>query len=111
MKRLINQFILMGLLLCWCSSWAYAQNSRSIQGVVIEKSTNEAIPGASVQIQGTNQGTVTDIDGQFSLNVSTENPVLVVSFIGYTTQEIPVGNRNNITDRKSVVEGKSQETE
>src|SRR5690606_40081015 len=83
----------------------------SIQGVVIEKSTNEAIPGASVQIQGTNQGTVTDIDGQFSLNVSTENPVLVVSFIGYTTQEIPVGNRNNITDRKSVVEGKSQETE
>lgn len=87
----------MGLLLCWCNSWAYAQNSRSIQGVVIEKSTNEAIPGASVQIQGTNQGTVTDIDGQFSLNVSTENPVLVVSFIGYTTQEIPVGNRNNIT--------------
>src|SRR5690606_23455945 len=93
----INQFILLGLLLFCSSSWVNAQNSRSIQGTVIEKSTNEAIPGASVQIQGTTVGTVTDLNGQFTLDVTTEDPVLVVSFIGFATQEIPVGNSNNYT--------------
>lgn len=93
----INQFILIGLLFFCSSPWVNAQNSRSIQGTVIEKSTNEAIPGASVQIQGTTVGTVTDLDGQFTLNVATEDAVLVVSFIGFATQEIPVGNRNSFT--------------
>jgi len=97
MKRSINKILALGLLFFCSNSWAHAQTSRSIQGMVIEKSTNEAIPGASVQIQGTTSGTVTDIDGQFTLNLTTENPVLLVSFIGFTTQEIPVGNRNNIT--------------
>lgn len=95
MKPSINQLILLGLLFFCSSLWVKAQNSRSIQGTVIEKSTNEAIPGASVQIQGTTVGTVTDLNGQFSLNVATEDAVLVVSFIGFATQEIPVGNRNN----------------
>jgi len=97
MKRSINKILALGLLFFCSNSWAHAQTSRSIQGTVIEKSTNEAIPGASVQIQGTTSGTVTDIDGQFTLNLTTENPVLLVSFIGFNTQEIPVGNRNNIT--------------
>lgn len=97
MKPSINQLILLGLLFFCSSLWVKAQNSRSIQGTVIEKSTNEAIPGASVQIQGTTVGTVTDLNGQFSLNVATEDAVLVVSFIGFATQEIPVGNRNNFT--------------
>jgi TonB-linked SusC/RagA family outer membrane protein len=97
MKCSINKFILIGLLFFCCSPWVNAQTNRSIQGTVIEKSTNEAIPGASVQIQGTTVGTVTDLDGQFTLNVATEGPVLVVSFIGFATQEIPVGNRSNFT--------------
>jgi TonB-linked SusC/RagA family outer membrane protein len=97
MKCSINKFILIGLLFFCCSPWVNAQTIRSIQGTVIEKSTNEAIPGASVQIQGTTVGTVTDLDGQFTLNVATEDPVLVVSFIGFATQEIPVGNRSNFT--------------
>jgi TonB-linked SusC/RagA family outer membrane protein len=97
MKPSINKFILLGLLFLCCSPWVNAQNNRSIQGTVIERSTNEAIPGASVQIQGTTVGTVTDLNGQFTLNVATEDPVLIVSFIGFATQEIPVGNRNNFT--------------
>src|SRR5690554_5481714 len=97
MKRSINKILALGLLFFCSSPWVNAQNSRSIQGTVIEKSTNEAIPGASVQIQGTTVGTVTDLDGQFTLNVATEDAVLVVSFIGFATQEIPVGNRNSFT--------------
>ncbi|WP_222703771.1 carboxypeptidase-like regulatory domain-containing protein, partial [Fusobacterium necrophorum] len=49
--------------------------------------TGEGIPGASVQVKGTSQGTITDIDGKFSLAAPNKNSVLVVSFIGYTTVE------------------------
>ena len=45
------------------------------------------MPGASVQVQGTSQGTITDLDGNFTLTVP-QGATLVVSFIGYKTQEV-----------------------
>ena len=51
------------------------------------------LPGASVLEKGTTNGTTTDADGRFRLSVMDENSVLVISFIGYTTQEIRVGNQ------------------
>jgi len=54
---------------------------------------NEPIVGASILEKGTTNGTSTDAQGRFSLNVAGENAVLVVSFVGYTTQEVPVGGR------------------
>lgn len=56
----------------------------------------EGIPSASVVLKGTAQGTITDIDGNFSLSVPNENAVLVISYVGYTTQEIPVGAQSVI---------------
>lgn len=86
-------------LLCCCVVLATAQNSRTVTGTVIEAPSNEAIPGASIREKGTTNGTITGLDGEFSLQLTTENPVLIITFIGYATQEIPVGNSNvfNIT--------------
>src|SRR5690606_39321215 len=72
--------------------YAAAQNSRTVSGTVTEASTKEAIPGASIREKGTTHGTITGLDGEFTLTLTTENPVLVVTFIGYATQDITVGN-------------------
>ncbi|WP_352405559.1 carboxypeptidase-like regulatory domain-containing protein, partial [Petrimonas sp.] len=58
-----------------------------IKGVVLEES-GEPVIGASIQIKGTGQGTVTDIDGNFSLTVPTGTNVLVVSYVGLKTLEV-----------------------
>jgi len=52
-----------------------------------------AIPGVAVMIKGTSEGAVTDIDGKYAISYKQANPVLTFSFIGYTTQEIAVGNQ------------------
>lgn len=64
-------------------------------GTVVDES-GQPMPGVSVLVKGTTQGTVTDIEGKFSLNVETADPVLVFSFIGYTTVEVPVENQTEI---------------
>lgn len=68
---------------------------REVKGVVKDK-TGETIPGANVVVKGTTIGVVTDIDGNFTITVPNDQTVLEVSFIGYQTQEIPVGNQNNV---------------
>ncbi|HEY0772433.1 MAG TPA: carboxypeptidase-like regulatory domain-containing protein, partial [Sphingobacteriaceae bacterium] len=55
------------------------------------------LPGASVKIKGTNQGVQTDIDGVFTFPDINPKATLVVSFVGYITQEVAVNNRNDIT--------------
>jgi len=61
-----------------------------VRGVVISADDNEPIIGASVLVKGTTVGTVTDIDGAFSLSVPSSATTLVVSYIGMTTQEVAV---------------------
>lgn len=73
---------------------AIAQN-RTITGIVREKTSQEPLPGVTVLEKGTNNGSVTDIDGNFSLFVK-PGATLVISFIGMDTQEIPVANSNRI---------------
>lgn len=60
----------------------------SIKGTVIDKKLNEPIIGASVLVKGTSNGTITNIDGNFSLSNVSKGSVLTVSYIGYQTQEI-----------------------
>lgn len=62
----------------------------SIKGVVLSAEDNEPIIGASVLVKGTTVGTVTDIEGAFSLNIPNNANVLVVSFIGMASQEVAV---------------------
>jgi TonB-linked SusC/RagA family outer membrane protein len=65
----------------------------SISGTVSDRSTNESLPGASVMIKGTNLGSITDMDGKFSLKAPAGDNILVISYIGYETVELPVGNQ------------------
>ncbi|GGF21933.1 SusC/RagA family TonB-linked outer membrane protein [Echinicola rosea] len=65
-------------------------------GVVTNEETGEPIPGATVLEKGTSNGTATDLDGNFTLNLTTEAPVLTVSFIGYSSKDVPVGNASEL---------------
>ena len=70
------------------------QNIRKITGIIKDQS-GEPVIGANIVEKGTTNGTITDIDGQYSLEVGS-NSILVVSYIGYITQEIPVGKNNTL---------------
>lgn len=95
MKCTNHYFKSLGLacLLCVFPLWIFGQNI-SIQGYV-KDNTGEGIIGASVRQKGTNNGIVTDLNGNFTLNVPS-NSTIVVSFIGYKTQEIQVGGRKQL---------------
>ncbi|WP_339878912.1 SusC/RagA family TonB-linked outer membrane protein [uncultured Algoriphagus sp.] len=72
----------------------YAQ--QTVKGKVTSKEDGESLPGASILIQGTNTGTVTDIDGFYSLEVPNEDAVLVFSFIGFDSKSLPVGSATTL---------------
>ena len=65
----------------------------TVKGVVTDAS-GEAVIGANVKVKGSTNGTITDIDGNFTLNNA--QGTLVVSFIGYKTQEVAIGNQTNL---------------
>jgi TonB-dependent SusC/RagA subfamily outer membrane receptor len=69
---------------------------RSISGRVTAKEDGNPLPGVSVVVQGTTNGTVTDTDGRYAISVSAEGAVLVFSFIGMKSLEIPIGDRTTI---------------
>jgi tonB-linked outer membrane protein, susC/ragA family len=70
-----------------------AQNAR-ITGTV-KDNTGEAVIGANIKVKDSTGGTITDIDGHFNIEASS-NATLVVSFIGYITQEVPLKGRTNV---------------
>ncbi|KEO74493.1 SusC/RagA family TonB-linked outer membrane protein [Anditalea andensis] len=75
-------------------SWA---QTRTVTGRVTSGDEPDGIPGVNVLVKGTSIGTATDLDGSFSLGVPADNDVLQVSFLGYLSQEIKIGNRSQIT--------------
>jgi len=83
-----------GILFFLCLSTAALAQQR-ISGTVTDE-TGQSVPGVSILEKGTTNGTTTDNDGKYSLNVSGSNAILVYSFIGYTTQEITVGGQSTI---------------
>ncbi|MFW9623691.1 SusC/RagA family TonB-linked outer membrane protein [Bacteroides graminisolvens] len=68
---------------------------RVVNGTIIDE-LGEPMIGVSVLIKGTSVGTITDFDGKFSLKVSANNSVLVVSYIGYQTQNLEIGNKSSL---------------
>lgn len=73
---------------------AYAQN-KALSGTVFDKA-GESIIGASVVVKGTTNGTITDIDGKFTLNNVPSNGTIQVSFVGYKTLDVPVKGQSTI---------------
>lgn len=73
-----------------------AMAQKTISGQVLEKDTNTPLIGVSVLVKGTQKGTTTDFDGNYSLTNIGNNDILEFSYIGYSTKEIPVGNQTTI---------------
>jgi TonB-linked SusC/RagA family outer membrane protein len=71
--------------------------SRSISGTVMDARLGDPVPGATVIVKGTTRGSATDLDGKFSIPLQADDQVLVVSFVGYLTQEVEIGNQTTIT--------------
>lgn len=70
--------------------------SRIIEGTVISGDDQSGMPGVNVIIKGTTQGTATDVDGKYRIEVPSNEAILQFSFIGYQTTEETVGTRTNI---------------
>lgn len=71
-----------------------------VKGIVYDAESGETIPGVNILEKGTSNGTVTDLDGSYSLSVA-DNATLVFSFVGYTPQEISVQGMSSVDVRLS----------
>ncbi|PJJ76672.1 TonB-linked SusC/RagA family outer membrane protein [Thermoflavifilum aggregans] len=77
------------------STQALAQ--RTVRGTILNATDNSPIVGASIQVKGTNTGAVSGPDGSFSIQVPNDQAVLVISFIGFNSQQVPVDGQNSLT--------------
>ncbi len=71
------------------------QQTITVTGTIID-AYGETIPGANIIEKGTTNGVISDMNGHYSITVSSASAVLSFSFIGYTTQDVPVGNQRSI---------------
>ncbi len=103
MKKTIYSKLLALLLFCFMQLAVFAQD-RDISGKVTD-AEGIPLPGVSIQIKGTTQGTITDFDGNYTVTAP-ETATLIFSFIGYTSQEIPVADQIEIliTLREDIME-------
>ncbi|EMR04439.1 SusC/RagA family TonB-linked outer membrane protein [Cesiribacter andamanensis] len=94
MKRiLLLSFVLISLL----SAEAWAQ--RAVTGKVTDAANGDALPGVAVRIVASGQGTVTDMDGNYRIEVPSDQSVLQFSFVGYKNREVTVGTQSVINVR------------
>lgn len=87
-KLLLISFLLLQAVL-------FAQNNITISGTVLDEQ-GQPLPGANVVLKGTTTGVQTDFDGNFSLDNVPGNGILVFSYIGYVSQEVPINNRTSL---------------
>nr|WP_305952264.1 TonB-dependent receptor [Emticicia oligotrophica] len=97
----------MSVLFFLLSLVTFGQSSKVVTGKVTD-GNGEAVIGASVAVKGTTKGASTDVSGNFKIEVPNNSTTLVISFVGYDTQEIVVGNRTNfdivLTSKENVLE-------
>lgn len=89
-KKLLDRWLVM-LLFSLFPALLFAQDKIQVQGTVTDEN-GESMIGVSVLVKGTSSGAITDLDGNFTLSVS-DRSVLVVSFIGYKTQEVKINGK------------------
>ena len=105
MKKNLKGFILT----LWLLSIAIISEAAILKGTVIDKSTQEPLIGASVQIKGTTMGTITDMDGHFELkDLKNGQYTLIVSYVSFRTQEINVQASENTSDLFVFLEADNQ---
>jgi len=90
-----NLNVLILILSLLIGNFAMAQQT-ALTGKVTDRSTGESLPGVSIAIKGTTNGTITNMDGQFTINVK-RGDVLQFSFVGYKTQEATMQGQKTLT--------------
>ena len=110
MKNIFNKYLLL-IFLCACMSASFAQNKIMIRGVVTAVEDGFPLPQSNVIIQNKDgrivAATATDLDGNYSLvSDGKKDNILVVSYAGYNTQKIPLGNKTviNVALQEKVTE-------
>jgi TonB-dependent starch-binding outer membrane protein SusC len=83
------------LILLLSIPWRGYSQADVVSGVV-KDSKGEALPGVSIGVKGTSIGTTTDVDGKYSLRIADKEAILVFSYIGFTTEEIPLAGKTTI---------------
>ncbi|MCH7415261.1 SusC/RagA family TonB-linked outer membrane protein [Belliella sp. R4-6] len=102
MSSVMTCFLVLGLAF-FGQSKAYSigklekyQSEQQVTGKVISAQDGLPLPGVTVMEKNTGNGTVTDINGEFSLSLRNPNPILIFSYIGFETQEFPLANQSRI---------------
>ncbi|MEN6307814.1 MAG: carboxypeptidase-like regulatory domain-containing protein, partial [Anaerohalosphaeraceae bacterium] len=105
MKTKLFLFSILYVLLQNLSVYAGQSGQFSVKGVVVD-GERVPMPGVTVQIKGTTQGTTTDEDGQYTIQVPDTKAILIFSFVGFQTQEVAIGGQRtvNVTLREVVTE-------
>ena len=98
MKHNYLNFKLVGLCLFAMLTFQFANAQQAITGTITDLQTGESLPGVNILVKGTTVGTVTDSDGNYRLS-ATDIDVLVISYVGFLSQEITVGNKSVIDIR------------
>lgn len=99
MEKISINYARLGMVLfMWSMALLLSAQQKEVSGKVIEASNGESIPGATIIIEGTQRGVITDINGEFSLQ-ATEAETLLISYLGYKTQRIPVGGQSSFLIR------------
>ena len=93
MRGFLTKLTMSLLVIIGMSAAVFAQ--KTVSGKITDATNGEALIGANVLVKGTNDGTITDIDGSYSLKAA-EGQVLVFSYTGYSDQEITVGTSSTI---------------
>jgi len=93
LTQLFRAVMILGAMIL--STQAIAQ--RTVRGTIVNATDNSPIVGASIQVKGTNTGAVSGPDGGFSIQVPNDQAVLVVSFIGFNSQQVPVDGHSTLT--------------
>ncbi len=91
MRKHFVHFLLVTLLTTFCTVAAVAQTV--VKGKLVDAETNEGLIGASVTVEGTSQGAVTDLDGSFTLSVKSGTGTLIFKYIGYKDQKMKVSKK------------------
>jgi TonB-linked SusC/RagA family outer membrane protein len=99
--RILTLFLVFGLAL---PAYSYTpenpttddQQQTKVAGIVTDGASKTAMPGVNIQVKGTTIGTISDVDGKYSLSVPDRNATLIFSFIGYISQEIPLNGRTTV---------------
>ena len=89
MRKIILLLLLLGFFFS-----AFSQTQ--LRGKVVDKNTKESLPGVSVVVKGTNNGTITDANGNYSISTVSKNPILQFTFVGMKSQEVAVGGKTTM---------------